>query len=305
MKPIFSVQNLNVRYPGGVHAVRDVSLDLPRGTALALLGANGAGKSSFIGALLGLQPVAPGSSGEILEKPLGAIPQSLFQKIGFVADGRTPPEHWTVKRHLDYLRPLYPTWDEAFAQKLTGKFSLPLDRPIRHLSRGQKMKAAMVGALAFRPSFLVLDEPFGGLDPLTREELIDGLIDLMEGGEWSILLSSHDIYEVERLCDRVAILERGRLVVHEELDSLRQRFRRCSWTVPENASDEAPAGWLDHRRAGNRHTALQPDFTTETASAAMLATVYGTPVADLAWDSLDLRSILIAHLRAAQTERVN
>lgn len=298
MSPIFSVNQLDVRYPGGVHAVREVTLALRPGRTLALLGANGAGKSSFIGALLGMTPAT--GAGEILGATFGKVPQRLFEKIGFVADGRTPPGHWTLDRYLAYLRPLYPTWDDKFADELVRKFALPRKRKMSGFSRGMKMKAAMVGALAFRPALLVLDEPFGGLDPLTREELIDGLLDLMEGGSWSMLLSSHDIHEVERLSDEVAILENGRLVVHEELETLQRRFRRWSWTTRENAAGTLPAGWLDHRREDRRHTALQPDFISHETTTAALAAAFGAPPEALTEDTTDLRGILIAHLRRAE-----
>ena len=298
MNPVFSLRHLDVRYPGGVHAVRDVSLSLPRGRALALLGANGAGKSSLIGALLGMTPAT--GEGDILGAPLGKIPQPLFEKIGFVADGRTPPGHWTLKRYTDYLRPLYPTWDDKFRAELVAKFSLPENRRMAQFSRGMKMKASMVGALAFRPELLVLDEPFGGLDPLTREELIDGLLDLMEGGDWSILLSSHDIHEVERLSDSVAILDNGKLILHDDLDVLQSRYRRWSWAAASAPHDaQPPAGWLEIRRDGDRWSGIQPDRADDRHTAATLAGLFG-PVADLRAESLDLRSILLAHLRATK-----
>ena len=297
--PVFSLRQLTVRHDDGrVLAVDGLSLALPRGRALALLGANGAGKSSLIGALLGLYRAAPGSAGEILGAPLGKIPQPLFQKIGFVADGRTPPGHWTLRAYLDYLRPMYPTWDVAFERRLITRFALPEDRAIGKLSRGMKMKAAMIGALAFRPELLVLDEPFGGLDPLTREELIDGLLVLMADGDWSILLSSHDIHEVERLCDSVAILENGKLLVREDLESLQTRFRRVSWSSAGTGA--APAHWFEAVSESGRHTALQPDYASDVETAQALAAAFGAPVSDLLTAPLDLRAILIAHLRRSQ-----
>ena len=213
-----------------------------------------------------------------------------------------PPEHRTLRQHLDYLRPLYPTWDEPFAKKLIARFALPEDRRIGHLSRGMKMKASMVGALAFHPELLVLDEPFGGLDPLTRDDLIDSLLELMADGDWSVLLSSHDIHEVERLCDRVAILEAGKIIVEDELETMQRRFRRISWEMPETSPKvTAPAGWLDIRSEGVRHSAMQPDFTDEAATGIALAVAYGAAARLVACDTQDLRTILIAHLRHSKS----
>ena len=248
-------------------------------------------------------PAGKKSSGEVLGVPLGKIPASLFQKIGFVADGRMPPVHWTVKRLTDYLRPLYPTWDDNFRDRLVAKFELPEDRPLSELSRGMKMKATLVGALAFRPELLVLDEPFSGLDPLTREEFIDGLLELMQDGDWSILLSSHDIREVERLCDTVAILDRGKLALHEDLESLQARFRQWIWRCEATTTDAiAPVGWLGARHEGGRRTGLQPDYVSDEATLRTLTETHG-PISDITGTSLDLNSLLVAYLREAKAAK--
>src|SRR5437660_10599402 len=115
---------------------------------------------------------------------------------------------------FDYRRDVYPTSDLALEQSLVKQFDLPLDRKIKALSRGMKMKLALASALAFHPKLIVLDEPFGGLDPLVRDQLIEGLLEL--AGESTLLLSSHALAEIESFASHVGYLEEGKLRRSEE-----------------------------------------------------------------------------------------
>src|ERR1700733_14053092 len=133
------------------------------------------------------------------------------------------PEWMTVGHLLDFLRPFYPQWDRALEQQLIHQFDLQLTRKIKHLSRGQRMKAIFASSLAYRPSLIVLDEPFTGLDPLVRDELIEGLLE--RAPETTIFLSSHDLAEIESFSSHVGFLEEGKLLFSEELSVLTDRFR--------------------------------------------------------------------------------
>lgn len=237
------VKNLRMNF-GKFPALDGIDLAVPTGGAMALLGENGAGKTTTLRILVNLYR-ASGGDGTVLGKPLAADDAEFFQRIGYVSENQELPLGWTLSRYLKYLAPLYPTWDESFCQELVADFELPLDRNLGHLSRGMLMKAALIGSLAYRPALLIMDEPFSGLDPLVREELIDGILELMDGGEWTLLLSSHDIHEVERLCDAVTVIEHGRVVISESLESLQRRFRR--WMIQlENPLKTAPSNpaWL-------------------------------------------------------------
>lgn len=298
---VIDVRGVTVRY-GRLCAVQDVSLRLPRGRALGLLGANGAGKTSLLGALIGLWPAT--GAGTVLDAPFGKVGPAQFARIGFVSEARAYPQSWTVRRLLDYLRPMYATWDAAFETDLLRRMELPVDRPLGKLSRGMRMKAALVAALAFHPGLLVLDEPFSGLDPLTREHFIDGVLELMSGDAWSLVVSSHEVFEVERLCDSVAIIDKGRICLHDDLATLQDRFRRIRWRAPSGDASRLPAGWMavEHDAAGGRWSALQPDFKAEAVTLDLLR--QGLGAADsLDVETLDLRTILLAHLRAG-TERL-
>jgi ABC-2 type transport system ATP-binding protein len=146
---------------------------------------------------------------------------------------------------------------------LLAQLALPESRKLSQLSRGMLMKAALLSSLAYRPKLLVLDEPFSGLDPLVRDEFIKGMLEVTAAGEWTVLVSSHDIDEVERLADRVAMLEGGRLKLSEATEALQARFRRVE--VTGAASTFSPgADWLDWEQAGALTKFVETRYAGET-----------------------------------------
>jgi len=154
------------------------------------------------------------------------------------------PLWMTVDYFLRYLKPFYPRWDDALAMELVRQFELPLDRKLGHLSRGMLMKAALASSLAYRPRLLVLDEPFSGLDPVVREDLIEGLIG--SASETTIFVSSHDLGDIETFATHIGYLDRGRLQFSEEMSALSSRFRQIEVTVEPPAALPGlwPAEWL-------------------------------------------------------------
>src|SRR5258705_13243640 len=133
---------------------------------------------------------------------------------------------------LGYHRTFHPTWESAQEQPLLRQFALPLDRRIKPLSRGMKMKVGLASVLAYRPALIVLDEPFSGLDPLVRDELIEGLLE--RAPESTTLLSSHDLAEIESFATHVGYLDRGRLLFSEEMATLSDRFREVEITLNQH-----------------------------------------------------------------------
>ncbi len=253
--PPIETRGLTKRF--GSHTALDaVHLNVPRGCALALLGRNGAGKSTLLQILLGLQRPDRGDA-RIFGQPAQDLDEATRQRIGYVADGQELPEWMTLEGYLAFLKPLYPTWDDAFCTKLVRMFDLPSKRKLRHLSRGQRAKAALLGALAYHPRLLLLDEPFGGLDPAVREEVIAALIELMNREEWTVIISSHEIDEVERLADRVAIMDEGCIVLNEEKDQLLARCRAVSLLTDRGVNGQKPPdSWWNLHQGEGRATFL-------------------------------------------------
>jgi ABC-2 type transport system ATP-binding protein len=213
--------DLSKRFPGAV-TPDDLNLEVPEGSVFGLVGPNGAGKTTTVKILMNILRPTTGRA-EVLGVDSRRLGPAEFARIGYVSENQEMPDWMTVDYLLGYLRPFYPTWDDSLAKDLVRQFDLPADRKLRHLSRGMWMKAALASSLAYRPELLVLDEPFSGLDPLVREELIQGILD--RAGETTILVSSHDLAEIETFATHIGFLDSGRLRFSEEMDSLTARFR--------------------------------------------------------------------------------
>jgi ABC-2 type transport system ATP-binding protein len=239
MSDVLTTHNLSKRYRKLV-ALDKLSLAVPEGSVYALLGANGAGKTTALKLMMNLHPATSGEA-TVLGIDSRQLQGRHFEQIGYVSENQDQPGWMTMSYLLRYLKPFYPAWDDARASELITQFRLPLDRPIKHFSRGMQMKASLASSLAYHPKLLVLDEPFSGLDPLTREELIEALLEC--GPETSIVVSSHDLADIESFASHIGYLDKGRLEFGEELASLSERFREIEVTLDEPA---LPAPWPTH-----------------------------------------------------------
>jgi len=239
--------NLTRRF-GRAIAVDGVDLSVPEGAIYALVGANGAGKTTLIKLLMGILRPTFGRC-EALGIDSRRLAGAAFHRIGYVSENQEMPEGMTVGGMLDYFRGFYPAWDRDLEAQLVRQFDLPLSRKLKDLSRGMKIKAAFASSLAYRPSLIVLDEPFSGLDPLVRDELIEGLLERAQ--ETTIFLSSHDLAEIESFSSHVGYLDRGRLLFSEEMTVLSDRFREVTVTLASPAPLPArlPATWLQPQSA--------------------------------------------------------
>lgn len=248
--PIIEIQNLRKNFRK-TQAVDDLSLAVPEGSVTAFLGPNGAGKTTTIKCLLNML-TPDGGSITVLGENSRKMGTEAFRHIGYVSENQELPLWMTVQQLIDYCQPMYPNWDTEFAARLLKDFDLPPQVKLKALSRGMRMKAALLSSLAYRPKLVVLDEPFSGLDPLVRDEFIRGMLELTENEGWSVFVSSHDIAEVERLADRVAIVDRGRIKLDEDSESLRARFRSVEVGIGNGAavSGDLPATWLNVETAG-------------------------------------------------------
>ena len=247
-----------------VTAVKDLDLSVPEGSVYALLGPNGAGKTTTIKSLLGLIRPTLGQA-KVLGHDSARLDPKVFREIGYVSENQKMYDWMTVEQFLAYCRPLYPTWDRKFEADLIKQFALPPDRKLKHLSRGMKMKASLISSLAYRPRLLILDEPFSGLDPLVRQEFIDGILELSEQESWTILISSHDLDDVEPLADTIGFLKDGNLLISESAEVLQSRFRRIEITyedqavIPKNLSPT----WFTPKASGRTLHFVDTAFSSE------------------------------------------
>ncbi len=221
-----------------------LNLAVPEGSVYALVGTNGAGKTTTIKVLMNLlQPTA--GLAQVFGRDSRRLVGRDFTKIGYVSENQEMPDWMTVESFMDYMRPFYPAWDASRAAELLLQFDLPLDRTLRHLSHGMRMKAVLASSLAYRPPLIVLDEPFTGLDPLVRDEVIEGLLQSADGA--TVFISSHDLAEIECFASHIGYLDSGRLLFSEEMSSLNQRFREIEITLenPSTSPVQWPASWFN------------------------------------------------------------
>ena len=181
-----------------------------------LLGGNGAGKSTLLRLLLGVLRPARGRVAVFGQDPLRAH-AAVVQRIGYVPDVPDVYPWMTPARLYAFLAPHYPTWNRALCQELAGQLDVPLRTKFKALSRGQGMKAMLVAALASEPELLLLDEPFAGLDPLVREDVLAGIVQALRDGERTVLCATHELEIAARIADRVAVLHDGKIGQHGDL----------------------------------------------------------------------------------------
>jgi len=193
-----------------VEALSGLDLTVPEGSIYAFVGPNGAGKTTAIKILMNIVGATRGRA-EVLGLDSMQLAGRHFASIGYVSENQELPEWMRVDAFLAYLRPFYLTWDRTLENDLVSQFDLPLDRKLKDLSRGMRMKAALAGALAFHPKLMVLDEPFTGLDRIAAEALSRLLARHAAAGRATVLVT-HNVEEGTGLATHVAFMRAGRFV---------------------------------------------------------------------------------------------
>ena len=239
------LNHVTKEFPG--FTLRDLTLSVPQGTICGLVGENGAGKSTTIRLLMGaLRPDSGTCSALGVD---AASPEFLEAKedIGVVLDEAYFPEVLTPQLVGKVMAKTYRRWDGAAYQGYVTLFSLPEKTMFRDFSRGMKMKLAIAVALSHDPKLLVLDEATSGLDPIVRDEVLEIFNEFTRAEDHSILISSHILSDLEKLCDTIAFLHKGRLLLCEEKDALREEYALWHSTAAQLAA-------LDARVYGKRVT---------------------------------------------------
>jgi ABC-2 type transport system ATP-binding protein len=235
--------------------LRGVNLTMQAGQTLAFLGRNGAGKTTTIRTLLGL--LAP-DAGEV--RVLGLDPKTnpleIRRRVGYVAEDQTMFGWMRVGQLLSFIAPFYPTWDPAWARELSDRFELPLKTRVRHLSKGQTVRVALLLALAHRPKLVILDDPTLGLDPIMRKEFLRDLVTHMQGENIGVFFSSHLLYEVEPVADSIVILDRGQVIRQAGTEELREQVKRLVAPIEAETALRQLPGILDFARSGREVTAV-------------------------------------------------
>jgi len=271
--------SLGRRY-GGKWALRDCSLSLPTARVVALVGPNGAGKTTLLHLATGLLQPTSGSIRILGEMP-GANPD-ILGRVGFVAQDMPLYRSFTVSEMLLLGEKMNRTWDMNLALDRIESLDIPLAQKIGTLSGGQRSQVSLGMALAKRPELLLLDEPLASLDPLARRDFLSALMESVADDGVSVVLSSHLVTDLERVCDHLVVLRNGRVAVDGEIASLLRSHRLVSGP----------------RHTGSLNGVGQVIDRTDTDRQTIALVRTDGPVLDPAWEvgNVDLEEIVLGYL---------
>ena len=278
---VLSTRSLGKRY-GRRWALTDCTVDVPAGSVVGLVGPNGAGKTTLMHIAVGLLEPSVGTV-----QVLGESPHSAFARVGFLPQDVPVYSRLTVAQHLSMGSWLNRTWDAAFARARIAELGLDPDQRAGTLSGGQRAQLALLLAVAKRPELLVLDEPVASLDPLARREFLQTLMEIVAANEVSVLLSSHLIADLERVCDHLIVLVTGRVAVAGDVESLLASHHRL--TGPRRDAASLPDG----------QTVIEASHVDRQST--LLVRTDG-PILDPSWtvSPVSLDDLVLAYLRQAR-----
>jgi len=231
MTAVLRAEGLGKRY-GSHWALKDCDFSLEPGQVTALIGPNGSGKSTLLELAIGLLSPTTGSI-EIFGASPTREPATVLPKVGFVAQEHPLYRGFSVEETLRFGREMNSHWDNAFALDRVKRLGLPLNKRVSQLSGGQQAQVGLVLALAKRPELLLLDEPIAAFDPLARREFLQVLMETVAETGATVLLSSHILGDLERVCDSVLLLSKGKTILCDEIDQVLKSHRIVIGPVDE------------------------------------------------------------------------
>jgi ABC-2 type transport system ATP-binding protein len=248
---------------GRTLAVDNLSLNIPRGCTFGLLGPNGAGKSTTIKMLMGMLSISAGTA-NVLGVNVQLDPVQVKSRVGYVPETHNIYRWMRVHEVLGFCKSCFPTWNDQTAREMLELFGLDPEKKVKHLSKGMLTKLSLLLAVSHEPELLLLDEPLSGLDPIAREEFLDGVLRTICDRGQTVLISSHILDDVRRLADTIGILNNGRLVVQGSVDELLTSTKRIRATLRDGFRPaQALAGAVWQRVEGREWTITVRDFSAE------------------------------------------
>jgi ABC-2 type transport system ATP-binding protein len=269
-----------------------VDLKLPTGYIMGFVGANGAGKSTTLRILMGLVHQDAGSV-NVLGHAMPQDQAAAKREIGFVSEDMRLYGAAKLEWHMRFVRSIYPRWDQGYANAVLRRFDLQAQQKIKGMSHGQRVKAALMLALARRPRLLVLDEPTAGLDPIARREVLGELMAVLADEERTVLFSSHNTLEVEQISDQITFIDRGRILESSDKEAFLDRWRRVRLVLPPNTKLPGLPGIV--KVDGSSRL---PVITTNRFEPAMMAACADVGVSVQAVDGMTLEEIFIASVQS-------
>lgn len=276
--------------------LQQVDLAVEQGTVMGLVGPNGAGKSTILRLVMGLLGADSGSV-RVLGHDMPHEQVAAKRQIGYVAEDMRLYESQTIAFHMDFVRSIFDTWDDAYARSLLRSFDLNKEQKVKGLSHGQRVKATLLLALARRPRLLVLDEPTTGLDPAVRREVIDEMMNALEDEAHSILFSSHNTLDVEQISDAITFICDGRIVESCNKEDFMERWRRIRLT---NMQGKPLPDWPAIREVSQ--TGRLCSVTVDQYEDAVVDRLQQSGLQVDAIERMTLEEIFLSHVRHAKSE---
>lgn len=296
----FEMKDVGITYPH--FQLSDINLTLEKGTIMGLIGPNGAGKSTTIRMLMGLVHQQTGTI-NVLGNSMPEEQASAKWKIGYASEDMRLYKQGTIQWHMDFVKSIFPQWDEKYAQKLLKRFDLTPAQKLKGLSHGQRVKAGLLMVLARKPELLILDEPTTGLDPVARHEVLNEFMDVLLEEDRSILFSSHNTQDIEQLSDLITFIDKGKIIQSKDKESFLESWRRIRLNVPTNSVLPKLQGIVEQRQIGSQSIITANGFTDE------MADVYKKCGAEIqAIETMSLEEIFVSEVqssRQSQEKREN
>lgn len=264
----------------------NVNLELPRGYIMGFIGQNGAGKTTTIKSILNLIHRDFGEV-RLFGKDMQEAEQEIKDRIGFVGENQYFYEEMSVAWTVGFFKKIYSQWNDKLCSDLLKKYKISPSKKVKALSKGQRVKLALVMALAHDPELLILDEPTSGLDPAARHDVLQDVLELIADGNKSVFFSSHITQDLEKVADYVTFIDNGQILFSEEKDVVLDQYRKVIFTVShEQELQQLRSSFVSFKNAGNSCVGI-------TDSVDLIR----SRVNDLEVQRVGLEDIFLAHVK--------
>ena len=224
--------------------IKNINLELKQGSIFGLIGANGAGKTTLIKTLCGI--FAPDTGHVRLHDKDVYKDSDIRQSIAYVPDNITFYNSFTVKDMKDFYKNIYKNWDEDRYKTLREVFTFDEKKRIKHLSKGMKTQLLLLIALSCKPDVILMDEPTSGLDPFIRKEVLNLIVQDVSSRSTSVLISTHNVSELEQICDTVGFIDKGELKLQQDMDNLKTSYKKIQIAFKDEMSEEFKKEFKPH-----------------------------------------------------------
>jgi ABC-2 type transport system ATP-binding protein len=262
----YAIQLQNVSKHFSYFDLRNIDLTLAKGQIMGFVGANGAGKSTTIRLIMGLMQADEGSV-SVMGHKLPQEQSALKYRVGFSSEEMKLYGKKNLGWHIDFIRSIYADWDDKYAKELLHRFDLNLEQKIKQFSKGQHIKAQLLLVLARKPELLVLDEPTTGLDPVARQEVNKELALILKDETRTVLFSSHNTTDVEKISDQITFIDRGTIIDTNDKESFLENWKRIQLELPSHHALTPLGATINVEQEGRLASVICNEFSPDIVDA--------------------------------------